>query len=123
LPFKCDLQRYNEEQHQGENQSSESKTGGGPVVTQQVKKSAKKAWVLAERGVYQIMHTLSKAYVEVGLCRLNQVDPCPITYNLSNPQPNTYQVKKPVSKFAFQMQLAALRRGAAANLPGVWPQV
>jgi hypothetical protein len=21
----------------------------------------------------------------VGLCRLNQVDPCPITYNLSNP--------------------------------------
>jgi hypothetical protein len=24
-------------------------------------------------------------YNAVGLCRLNQVDPCPITYNLSNP--------------------------------------
>jgi hypothetical protein len=23
--------------------------------------------------------------IEVGLCRLNQVDPCPITFNLSNP--------------------------------------
>jgi hypothetical protein len=33
--------------------------------------------------------------VVVGLCGLNQVDPCPITYNLSS--------EKPVSKSAFQV--------------------
>jgi hypothetical protein len=28
---------------------------------------------------------MHRAYPEVGLCRLNQVDPYPIAYNLSNP--------------------------------------
>jgi hypothetical protein len=47
----------------------------------------------------------------VGLCTLNQVDPYPITYSFSNPQPVTYQVKNRFQKFAFQIQLAALQRG------------
>jgi hypothetical protein len=46
-----------------------------------------------------------------GSARWNHVDPYPITYILSNPQPIAYQVKKPVSKFAFQTQPAALHLG------------
>jgi hypothetical protein len=51
------------------------------------------------------------ARTAAGRCTLNQVDPWPITYSLSNPYPITYQVKKPVLKSAFQTQPAALHRG------------
>ena len=41
----------------------------------------------------------------VGLCRLNHVDPCHITYSLSNPQPIAYQVKNRFQSLPFKCNL------------------
>jgi hypothetical protein len=35
--------------------------------------------------VSQLVEIPMSPHPTVGLCRLNQVDPCPITYSLSNP--------------------------------------
>ena len=35
-------------------------------------------------GIYEVTYQVFKAGIAVGLCRLNQVDPWPITYSLSN---------------------------------------
>jgi hypothetical protein len=54
----------------------------------------------------------------VELCTSNQVDPCPITYSLSNPKPITYQVKIRFQSLPFKCNLQRYSTGAIGSLIG-----
>jgi hypothetical protein len=54
----------------------------------------------------------------VGLCRLNQVDPYPITCSLSNPLPIAYQMKYRFQSLPFKIQPAPLHRGGGPDAGG-----
>jgi hypothetical protein len=83
FPFKCNLQRYNTALHDA-------------------------AWEDQRKAMQAAM----RARKGVGLCTLNQVDPCPITYSLSNPYPITYQVKEAGFKVCLSNATCSATKGS-----------
>jgi hypothetical protein len=85
LPFKCELQRYSAAE------KAESALMEAATIKAEKKALAAHAKLDDDNSVSRIaQHTKQLNFLKVGLCTLNQVDPQPITYSLSNPQPITY---------------------------------
>jgi hypothetical protein len=88
LPFKCNLQRYTSEPL-GENIDDEEydafdSAASEPEPPASAEPPKAPPAYVNRPSLYHQSNDYGLIFV-VGLCRLNQVDPYPITYSLSNP--------------------------------------